>query len=121
MIYFRFNNSVRKAPTELLGVRYDQQCEIKVDHKMEEEYTPPKIIEKFSGTGYSLGGPSSSSVITSSVPGAFPHSSTSISSAPQDHLPPPIQSIDPSAPSTTLQIRLSDGTRLVSHEDDVGE
>lgn len=98
------NNSLifikRSAPMQLLGVRYNQKCELSIAHKMEEEYSIPKVVEKFAGEGYSLSGPSTTPSSASIVPVA------------QEERPAVI--VNQALPVTTIQIRLLDGNRIVS-------
>ncbi len=90
-----------RAPIELLNVKYGQEVEVKVAHRMEEDYkAPPKPAAKpFSGQGYSLSSPSTSS--------NAPMNPTTTSSI------PPLK-IDEQQPITSVQIRLDDGSRLVT-------
>jgi UBX domain-containing protein 1 len=106
-----------RAPVNLLHVAPNQSVEVKVAHRMEENYVaPPK--KPFSGSGNRLGGiePILSSIST--VPGGFPESN-------QANRPKPASvSVDDSLPTTSLQIRLGDGTRLVAkfnHSHTVGD
>jgi len=115
-----------------LNVKFGQKVEVKVDHKLEENYVPPpkKPIKPFEGQGQRLGSiisPSTSSSPTSqTMPGAFPTTTTSSSSS---SISPTTTSgsaltIDPSQPTTSLQIRLVDGTRLVAkfnHHHTIGD
>ncbi|TPX56436.1 hypothetical protein SpCBS45565_g08404 [Spizellomyces sp. 'palustris'] len=99
--FLRAINSGR-APTHLLNVAYDQPVEVKVTRNLEQDYIPPpkKPLAAFSGSGQRLGG------VASSVPGGFPTPQTT---------PPTTTStlqVNPSLPTTTLQLRLPDGTRL---------
>ncbi|KAJ3126569.1 hypothetical protein HK098_007398 [Nowakowskiella sp. JEL0407] len=104
-----------RAPVGPLGLKPGQQVEIKVSHKIEEMYTPPpKKLTPFSGSGQRLGAPSSSSSSSSSsMPGSFP--SSSITAPPVDNTPTrPSFQVDFDKPHTQIQIRLSDGTRMVT-------
>ncbi|KAI8852509.1 ubiquitin-related domain-containing protein [Chytridium lagenaria] len=96
-----------RAPTSLLNVEFGQPVEVKVDHRLEEDYKPPakKPLASFSGSGHRLGAVTTGSA---TMPGAFP---TSSAAAP----PPaaPAVTVDPSAPSTSIQIRLANGTKIV--------
>ncbi|KAJ1341805.1 hypothetical protein BSLG_003509 [Batrachochytrium salamandrivorans] len=96
-----------RAPTSLLNVAYGQPVEVKVAHRMQQDYqAPPKQpLASFSGAGNRLG--------------AYPTSFTSALPVITPVLTPvsfvgPIVTVDPSQPSTSIQIRLGDGTRMVS-------
>jgi UBX domain-containing protein 1 len=71
---------------------------------METDYEVPRVVERFQGTGHSLSAPSAPQI--AQLPGAFVQSAQIQRSA-------PISTMNPDLPSTTLQIRLADGTRLV--------
>nr|KAJ3422973.1 hypothetical protein HK105_005098 [Polyrhizophydium stewartii] len=98
-----------RAPTSLLNVAYGQPVEVKVAHRMQENYKPPpkKPAPAFSGTGNRLGGvvPGESAAAAAAasmpMPGTFPGTATQVS-------------VDHNLPSTSIQIRLSDGTRMVA-------
>ena len=81
---------------------------------MEEDFKEaPKVLKPFAGTGNVLGGPSTSSAApaSSSMPGSFP----STSAAPAEPRTVSVNfAVDESLPTTSIQIRLADGTRLVS-------
>ncbi|KAJ3096441.1 hypothetical protein HDU97_005900 [Phlyctochytrium planicorne] len=102
-----------RAPTSILNVEFGQPVEVKVDHRMQEDYVPPakKPFSTFSGSGNRLGGVTSSGAGSSSatMPGAFPSSSAAQPAAPAF----PAIAVDPSAPSTSIQVRLASGARLV--------
>ncbi|KAJ1341212.1 hypothetical protein BSLG_004217 [Batrachochytrium salamandrivorans] len=120
-----------RAPTSLLNVAYGQPVEVKVAHRMQQDYqAPPKQpLASFSGAGNRLGCvvPGDSVASSSSggtlaqlpIPGAYPTSFTSALPVITPVLTPvsfvgPIVTVDPSQPSTSIQIRLGDGTRMVS-------
>lgn len=73
--------------------------------KKDEEYIPPKPkVQPFSGRGYRLEGSEGGSVSTIS---------TGESGSSQTVNPMPSE-VDPNKPTTSIQIRLHDGTRLVA-------
>ncbi|KAJ3057092.1 hypothetical protein HK097_000556 [Rhizophlyctis rosea] len=104
--FLRAINSGR-APTALLNVAYDQPVEVKVAHKLQEDYTPPpkKPAAPFSGSGQRLGAVTPDSAPASQAPATAP--------APTN-APTGAFSVDESQPTTSIQIRLADGTRLVA-------
>jgi len=82
-----------------------------IDHKRDDYVAPKQKIYAFTGSGYSLG---SSTPITTTTPTATPIS-TPISTP--VIIPGPSESnmvLQLDQPQTTIQIRLADGTRLVS-------
>ncbi|KAJ3326059.1 hypothetical protein HDU76_013050, partial [Blyttiomyces sp. JEL0837] len=123
--FLRAINSGR-APTAMLNVAFGQRVDVKVAHRMQEDYKPPpkKPVSAFSGSGQRLGGVTSPSASGSSssgggesLPGAFP-STLGLASSESTSAPAATRSfhltVDSSAPVTSLQIRLADGTRLVA-------
>ncbi|CAA7269410.1 unnamed protein product [Cyclocybe aegerita] len=107
------------APPSILDVRPGQHVELRVTKRTEEDYVPPKGSKVFSGTGNRLGGVVPDfSAQSSSMPGEFPP--TSAAAPPAPHAPVNTESIttkfevDQSQPTTSIQIRLADGTRMVA-------
>ncbi|RCH87516.1 hypothetical protein CU098_008886, partial [Rhizopus stolonifer] len=94
-----------RAPLSLLNVRHGQPVEVRVVKRQDEDYTPPPKApaKPFSGTGNRLGSPAT--FASSPPPGSFPASTNSHASAP---------TVDASQPTTSIQIRLADGTRLIA-------
>lgn len=85
------------VPREVAGMAKEVLVSL-VDKKSEKYAAQKKSFEAFKGEGRSLGAARS-----------VPSSSTPVSTQP---VTPPSYSVDPNRPSTTLQIRLHDGTRL---------
>jgi len=98
-----------EVPAELRDRVAGGEVHVNMQDKREEEYVAPKKkIKAFSGAGNMLGSPTPRIV---SAPAPAPTGSSSAEAA------GPLQAtfkIDESQPTTTIQIRLSDGTRLVS-------
>ncbi len=96
------------APLEILKIKPGQKVSVKVAHEDTDWTEPPKKLKPFHGEGRTLGGVASSHVATTSMPGSFPESAA----------PPATSQLqittDESKPITSLQVRLSDGTRLVA-------
>lgn len=94
-----------RAPTALLNVQANQPVEVKVAHRLEENYQPPPkaAAPSFAGQGQRLGSiaPVVAAPITSS-------SATPVESKPLDI------SIDATQPITSIQIRFGDGSRMVA-------
>ncbi|KAI9594076.1 hypothetical protein BDF19DRAFT_414791 [Syncephalis fuscata] len=101
------------APLDRLNVKRGQPVELAVERRLSEKYTPPPPppAKPFSGAAHRLGSPTPSMSNASTATQA----SSSSSSTPASTLPPQnMVGVDESEPVTTLQIRLADGTRLVS-------
>lgn len=109
-----------RAPTALMGVQQGQQADVHVFKRLDEDYVPPKKkFQPFSGSGNRLGSPTPEAA-AAPIPATAPVASPQASAAPAV----PQLSIDSSQPTTSLQIRLGDGTRLVSrfnHSHTVGD
>ncbi|MCJ1357510.1 MAG: hypothetical protein MMC33_007506 [Icmadophila ericetorum] len=111
-----------RAPLEIMNVERNQEVDVKLIQHQEKYVQPKKKYKPFQGGGQRLGSPTPGfeNMPTSSLPGAFPSepssaapaapaaSSTTISSV------TPTMDINDSLPTLSLQIRLGDGTRLVS-------
>ncbi|KAF9530102.1 ubiquitin-related domain-containing protein [Crepidotus variabilis] len=103
----------------ILNVRQGQQVDLHVDKRTHEDYVPPKGVKTFSGSGQRLGGVVPGVESSSGMPGSFPASSSSASAAPSssDADKPSFATkfeVDQTAPTTSIQIRLADGTRMVA-------
>ncbi|PPQ67611.1 hypothetical protein CVT26_006821 [Gymnopilus dilepis] len=108
------------APPSILNVRPGQPVEVRVAKRINEDYVPPKGAKAFTGSGNRLGGvvpnlAANSEGSNTTMPGSFPSSTAPSSAAPsQDR--PAINTkfeVDQSQPTTSIQIRLADGTRIV--------
>lgn len=89
--------------------------ELRVTKRTDEDYVPPKGTKTFSGAGHRLGAvvpePSTSG---SAMPGSFPSGTRPAAQSGQDK--PLITTkfeVDQTQPTTSIQIRLADGTRYV--------
>ncbi|KAI9320134.1 SEP domain-containing protein [Dichotomocladium elegans] len=114
-----------RAPLSLLNVRHGQPVDVRVARRQDEDYVaPPKAPPKpFEGAGHRLGSPlvASEGSSRASTPGAFPSASAAVSSP---STPAQTLTVDESQPMTQIQIRLGDGTRLVTklnHTHTVGD
>lgn len=109
-----------RAPLSLMNVAPGQPADVNVFRRLEEDYVPPKKKHApFSGQGNRLGSPTPGGESSTSVPA--PATTTP---AARPAAPAPSVNVDASLPTTTLQIRLGDGTRLVSrfnHTHTVGD
>lgn len=101
-----------RAPLDLLNVEQGQEVDLQVHPHREEDYKPPKKKYKpFGGQGQRLGSPTpgvqgSSTAASSSSSAPAPAASSSDSGA--------APTVDDSAPTVMLQVRLGDGTQLRS-------
>jgi len=106
-----------RAPTALMRVQQGQQADVHVFKRLEEDYVPPKKkFQPFVGQGNRLGSP---------TPEVAAHSPVAVPTPQASQAPAaPQVEINATQPITTLQIRLGDGTRLVSrfnHTHTVGD
>jgi len=112
--------SLSLAPPSIMNVRAGQRVELRVAKRTQEDYVPPKGTKKFGGTGNRLGGivpGSSSSGGPVSMPGSFPSGSSSIRASSESDKPSFATKfeVDQNQPTTSIQIRLADGTRWGFH------
>ncbi|KAI9258162.1 hypothetical protein BDA99DRAFT_515406 [Phascolomyces articulosus] len=112
-----------RAPLSLLNVSHGQPVDVRVSRRQDEDYVPPPKApaKPFEGAGHRLGSPVVSSGATdqSSTPGTFPASSSSAAASTEEPV-----TVDASQPTTSIQIRLGDGSRLVAkfnHTHTVGD
>ncbi|CAH3045579.1 unnamed protein product [Porites lobata] len=114
-----FLSSVRRGeiPQELLALSRRGEVHVNMEDHRHEEYVPPPKpkVQAFSGAGHKLGSPAPEV--------KFNHSKEQDTSANIRTTAAPTP-IDESQPVTSIQIRLADGTRLVSkfnHTNTVGD
>ncbi|RPD73670.1 SEP-domain-containing protein, partial [Lentinus tigrinus ALCF2SS1-7] len=111
-----------RAPPHILNVVPGQPVELRVVKRLQDDFIPPKR-KAFSGQGHRLGSPvpgtPSGTAESSAIPGAFPSGSASSSSSAQA-APRSAETfgtrfeVDQTKPTTSVQIRLADGSRLVA-------
>ncbi|EMD36009.1 hypothetical protein CERSUDRAFT_52811 [Gelatoporia subvermispora B] len=112
-----------RAPPQILNVSPGQPVELRVVKRLQDDYVAsPKARSAFSGSGHRLGSPVPSFAgagagPSADMPGTFPApaSASSRAHAPQRE-PDAITTrfeVDQSQPTTSVQVRLADGTRLV--------
>lgn len=104
---------IGRAPPSLFGVRYNQPLQVVVSHRKGEDYVaPPKVLKPFEGGGNRLGssvpevGSGSS---TPAMPGGFGDAPAAAPTAPSGATSD--FTVDESKPTTSIQLRLGDGTR----------
>ncbi|BEJ13662.1 hypothetical protein CspHIS471_0308360 [Cutaneotrichosporon sp. HIS471] len=106
-----------RAPMGLFDVRFDQPLQIVVQQRTDEKYvSAPKVFRSFGGEGNRLGSitPEISGANTpvhraSPIPGAFPSAPAAAPKQDEGKI-----EVDASKPATNVQLRLSDGSRLVA-------
>ncbi|KAF9236773.1 hypothetical protein BU15DRAFT_88983 [Melanogaster broomeanus] len=104
-----------RAPVSVLNVRPGQPVEVMVSKRTNEDYVPEK--RAFSGSGNRLGSPVPVITTSATMPGSFP-AVESTGAASSVVLPTERRSlttifeVDQTQPTTTVQIRLADGTRM---------
>lgn len=111
-----------RAPLSLMNVEPGQPADVNVFKRLDEDYVAPKKkFVPFSGQGQRLGsvtpGEPSRAAAPAPAPVAAPAAAAAQPTAPSVN-------VDASTPSTSIQIRLADGTRLVSrfnHHHTVGD
>lgn len=99
-------------------MRYGHPVELQVSRRVDEEYKPPppRPLQAFEGSGNRLGAP------TPVIAGAAPSSAGPTASGSDQARAPPTATDDPqnvqtkfevdqSQPTTSIQLRLADGTR----------
>ncbi|KXN82359.1 UBX domain-containing protein 1 [Leucoagaricus sp. SymC.cos] len=107
------------APLHLLNVRPGQPVELRINPRQQEPYRPLPGVRVFRGTGQRLGAPVPEITLgSSSMPGSFPStaptaaSSSSSSGADRPSVMTRFE-VDQTKPTTSVQVRLADGTRMV--------
>ncbi|KAF8887040.1 hypothetical protein CPB84DRAFT_1787195 [Gymnopilus junonius] len=108
------------APPAILNIRPGQHVELRVSKRLNEDYVPPKGAKTFSGSGNRLGSvvpdfAGTSNDASPAMPGTFPPTSSSTTAAPAaDRAAISTKfEVDQNQPTTSIQIRLADGTRMV--------
>lgn len=107
-----------------MDVRSHQHVELRVAKRITEDYIPPKGTKVFSGSGHRLGAvvpefSSNTESSSTSMPGTYPVSGTTLtrptaqsSNVDRESISTRFE-VDQSLPTTSVQIRLADGTRMV--------
>lgn len=108
-----------RAPLSLLDVAPDQEVDLQLNPHQGEKYVAPKPKYKpFSGSGQRLGSPTPSASTTHGQPQVTEGPASSATPATQTSSTNPqaatTMPVDESTPTLQLQIRLGDGSRLVS-------
>ena len=112
-----------RVPRNIAGVQMGENVEMKVEKRDTEDWTPGPTSSRpggaFLGHGNRLGRSKHFFVSVadySAIPGEpiIPPSPASTSSVAESKPAQPTPEINPSLPQTTIQLRLADGTRLVT-------
>ncbi|WVR09197.1 hypothetical protein IAU60_006259 [Kwoniella sp. DSM 27419] len=120
-----------RAPPSVFGVRYNQRLNVEVAQRRREDYQAPpkKPMKAFGGSGNRLGSPAPEvSSSSQGMPGSLPQgilvggsgsgASTPRSGAANSASAPSAGQtefkVDDSQPTTSIQLRLADGTRMVA-------
>ncbi|OJT13267.1 UBX domain-containing protein 1 [Trametes pubescens] len=116
-----------RAPPQILNVSPGQPVELRVVKRLSEDYVASpgaRQAKVFSGQGHRLGSPvpellsgAGTSASGSAMPGGFPPAAAGGSSLPTQRTADSISTVfevDQSKPTTSVQIRLADGTRMVA-------
>jgi UBX domain-containing protein 1 len=118
-----FAYQYRRAPLDLLGVRLNQRVTMRVQKRLSENYIPPPKppSRPFGGTGNRLGSPLPANMVRAAEPSSQAAQIVTTQTSAQ---PSMIFEVDNSLPVTSVQIRLSDGSRMVTrfnHTHTVGD
>ena len=100
-----------RAPLDIMNVEHTQEVDVKLEQRDENWIQLQRPYKPFSGGGQRLGSPTPGPAIssTSTAPTISIDTATASTESPS-----PIVDVDNSQPILSLQIRLGDGTRLVS-------
>jgi UBX domain-containing protein 1 len=109
------------APPSIMNASVDQHVELRVAKRITEDYVPPPGTKVFSGSGNRLGAVvpdflSNAETSSASMPGTFPVSPPipTQSTAQRPNIDSSTRfEVDHSLPTTSIQIRLADGTRMI--------
>ncbi|WVN91160.1 uncharacterized protein L203_106414 [Cryptococcus depauperatus CBS 7841] len=109
-----------RAPSVAFGVPFNTRCNVDIEEKRDRDYeSPKKVLRPFGGGGQRLGSApppgeavSNSESRGSEMPGALPSTTTETTSQLQPTTPS--FDVDPSQPTTSIQIRFADGSRQVA-------
>jgi len=107
------------APPSILNVRVGQPVELRVARRITEDYQapPPRPAGPFAGSGNRLGSPAPAVAPAATpvppIPGAFPTPNDPTAAATAAAIRPMFE-VNSSQPTTSIQVRLADGSRMVS-------
>jgi UBX domain-containing protein 1 len=104
-----------RAPPSLFNVRFNQPLQINVQQRTGENYqAPPKVSKPFEGSGNRLGSAapeiSGSGRSSPAIPGGMPQAGGSNNTGSTGQTASSFE-LDPSKPTTSIQLRLGDGSK----------
>lgn len=104
-----------RAPSAAFGVPFDQRVNVEVHQRRREDYVAPKKkMKAFEGGGQRLGdaAPEVASSSASPMPGSLPTSSSNVGENTGTGTLGEVKfEVDPSKPTTNIQLRFGDGSR----------
>lgn len=100
-----------RAPLHIMNVEHTQEVDVKLEQHDEKYVQPKKKYKPFSGGGQRLGSPTPGDSLTSTS--TAPVAATNTMTASTERAAPTVD-VNESQPTLSMQIRLGDGTRLVS-------
>ena len=103
-----------RAPLAIMNVRQDQEVDVKLEEHEGKYVQPKKKYKPFGGQGQRLGSPVPGVGEAPAPPAAAPAPASGGGSATGSEATPAKVEVDEAQPTVSLQIRLGDGTRLVS-------
>ena len=102
-----------RAPLAIMNVQGDQEVDVRLEPHDGPFVQPKKAYKPFEGAGQRLGSPTPG-IPSSGVPQATTFAPAASAPSASSSAPASQPQVDPSQPTVSLQIRLGDGTRLVS-------
>ena len=100
-----------RAPLHIMNVEHTQEVDVKLEQHEEKYVQPKKQYKPFSGGGQRLGTPTRGDSLTSTTTAPVAMTGTTFT---QTEPAASVVDVNDSRPTLSLQIRLGDGTRLVS-------
>ena len=100
-----------RAPLHIMNVEHTQEVDVKLEQHAEKYVAPKKKYKPFSGSGQRLGSPTPGPGV-SNTPSSAPATDNTMNTSTEPA--PSIIDINEAEPTISLQVRLGDGTRLVS-------
>ncbi|MCJ1467001.1 hypothetical protein MMC07_005623 [Pseudocyphellaria aurata] len=101
------------APQALMNVERGQEVDVQLEPHSEKYQQPKKKYKPFSGGGQRLGSPTPGPQTSSEEPNQSPATAASTATTSTGPVAPAVE-VNDSEPTISLQIRLGDGTRLLS-------
>ena len=103
-----------RAPTHILNVTHDQEVDVNLEQHKENYVAPKKKFKPFEGGGQRLGSPGPTVTESSTEPAPSAQVQVPANTSPSTASGQPSVDVNEGEPTISLQIRLGDGTRLVS-------